>query len=71
MKKSKIVSLAAAVSGAMLLTVTTVQAADWKVTTSLTKTHDQSVVYLQDFHDPVNKADNGITLDYTKIQRWS
>ncbi|MEE2956818.1 MAG: TRAP transporter substrate-binding protein DctP [Pseudomonadota bacterium] len=64
MKKSKIVSLAAAVSGAMLLTVTTVQAADWKVTTSLTKTHDQSVVYLQDFHDPVNKAGKGITLKY-------
>jgi TRAP-type C4-dicarboxylate transport system substrate-binding protein len=30
----------------------------------LIKTHDQSVVYFKDFHDPVNKANNGITLNY-------
>ena len=49
---------------AALFAATTVQAAKFTVTTSLIKTHDQSVVYFKDFHDPVNKADNGITLNY-------
>ncbi|MEE8333327.1 MAG: TRAP transporter substrate-binding protein DctP [Alphaproteobacteria bacterium] len=40
------------------------QAATLNVTTSLTKTHDQSVAYFDLFHEPVNKANNGITLNY-------
>lgn len=43
---------------------TSAQAATLRVTTSLTKTHDQSIAYFKLFHEPVNKADNGITLDY-------
>jgi TRAP-type C4-dicarboxylate transport system substrate-binding protein len=56
--------LAAGFSALMVLSITSVQAANLTVTTSLIKSHDQSVVYFKDFHDPLNKANNGITLNY-------
>lgn len=40
------------------------QAATINVTTSLQRNHDQVVAYFKLFHDPVNKANNGITLIY-------
>ncbi|MBT5050134.1 MAG: TRAP transporter substrate-binding protein DctP [Rhodospirillaceae bacterium] len=54
----------AGLSAVALWTGASAQAVDLTVTTSLIKTHDQSIVYFQDFHDPVNKANNGIKLDY-------
>lgn len=35
-----------------------------KVSTCLARNHDQIVIYFKHFHEPVNKADNGITLRY-------
>jgi TRAP-type C4-dicarboxylate transport system substrate-binding protein len=35
-----------------------------KVSTCLARNHDQIVTYFNHFHDPVNKARNGITLHY-------
>ena len=35
-----------------------------KVVSCLARNHDQTVTYFDHFHDPVNKADNGITLRY-------
>ena len=58
------IGLAMGMSGLAALSITAVQAATLTVTTSLNKTHDQTVVYLKDFHDPLNKANNGITLNY-------
>lgn len=56
--------LAAGVSALAVLSITAVQAATLTVTTSLIKSHDQSVVYFKDFQDPLNNASNGITLNY-------
>ena len=64
MQIKKGLGVAAGLTGLAVLSITAVQAANLTVTTSLNKTHDQSVVYLQDFHHPVNIANNGITLDY-------
>jgi len=61
---SKGLGLAAGLSALTVLSITAVQAATLTVTTSLIKSHDQSVVYFKDFHEPVNKANNGITLNY-------
>jgi TRAP-type C4-dicarboxylate transport system substrate-binding protein len=44
--------------------VSATQAATLSVTTSLVKTDKQTISYLELYHDPVNKADNGITLNY-------
>ena len=44
--------------------VSTVQAATLSVTTSLTRTDKQTEGYIELYHNPVNKADNGITLNY-------
>ena len=44
--------------------VSTVHAATLSVATSLVRTDKQTVVYFDLFHKPVNKADNGITLNY-------
>ena len=56
--------IVAGISGLAVLSITAVQAASLTVTTSLIKSHDQSVVYFKDFHDPLNKAKNGIKLNY-------
>ena len=44
--------------------VSTAQAATISITTSLTKTDKQTESYLDLYHNPVNKADNGITINY-------
>ena len=56
------VALAGVAAAAII--VPDAHAATLTVTTSLIKSHDQSVVYFKDFHEPVNKANNGITLNY-------
>jgi len=63
MRRMKAIAAFAAIAGAVSLTATA-HAVTLTATTSLMKTHDQSVVYIELFQDPVNKADNGITIDY-------
>ena len=55
---------ALATATAAALIVSTAQAATLSVTTSLVKTDKQTISYLELFHDPVHKADNGISLNY-------
>lgn len=46
------------------IAVSAAQAATLNVTTALTKTDKQTQAYLDLFHKPVNKANNGITINY-------
>jgi len=63
MPRIKTFTALAGVSAAAFF-VTTVHAATLNVTTSLTRTDKQIVTYFDLFHTPVNKAKNGITLNY-------
>ncbi len=63
MRHAKAIATLAAFAGAVSIAAAA-NAAKLTATTSLMKTHDQSIIYFDLFHDPVNKADNGITLDY-------
>ncbi len=44
--------------------ISAAQAATLNVTSALVRSDKQTVAYLDLFHNPVNKADNGITLNY-------
>jgi TRAP-type C4-dicarboxylate transport system substrate-binding protein len=52
------------VAAAVFLAAAPLQAAELTSTTSLIKTHDQSVTYFDTFMNPVTKANNGITITY-------
>jgi TRAP-type C4-dicarboxylate transport system substrate-binding protein len=56
------VALAGVAAAAII--VSAAHAATLSVTTSLVVTDKQTVSYMELFHKPVNKADNGITLNY-------
>ena len=63
MPRSKPFTALAGLAGAAFM-ATTVHAASISITTSLGKTDKQTESYLNLYHDPVNKADNGITINY-------
>ena len=63
MNRMNAIAAFAGIAGVVAITATA-HAAKLTATTSLIKTHDQSVVYINLFQDPVTKADNGITIDY-------
>lgn len=63
MARFKTFAAFAGISAAAFI-VSAAQAATLNVTTALVKTDKQTVAYLELFHKPVNKADNGITLNY-------
>ncbi len=61
---AKIASAVTGVSAFALLGVAVASAATLSVTTSLIRTDKQTDTYFELFHKPVNKANNGITLNY-------
>lgn len=63
MARIKTFAAFAGVSAAAFI-VSAAQAATLNVTTALTRTDKQTVAYFDLFHKPVNKANNGITLNY-------
>jgi TRAP-type C4-dicarboxylate transport system substrate-binding protein len=60
----KIIFSALAGTTAAAIIVSAAQAATLSLTTSLVRTDKQVTTYFDLFHDPVNKANNGITLNY-------
>jgi len=61
----RLIALAApAAVAAAALTGAAAQAATLNSTTSLARNHDQVVAYFDLFHNPFNKAKNGVTLNY-------
>ncbi len=63
MPRKKSLAVLAGISAAAFI-VTTAHATTLSLTTSLVRTDKQVTTYFKLFHDPVNKADNGITLNY-------
>lgn len=54
----------AGIAIAALLAASAAHATSLSTTTSLARNHDQVEAYFKLFHDPMNKVDNGITLNY-------
>jgi TRAP-type C4-dicarboxylate transport system substrate-binding protein len=63
MPRIKTFAALAGVSAAALI-ASTVQAATLGITTSLVRTDKQTESYIDLYHNPVNKANNGITINY-------
>ncbi|MFL2669058.1 MAG: hypothetical protein ACJ0HT_05720, partial [Alphaproteobacteria bacterium] len=56
--------LISSIAAVAFLATAPLQAVEWSSTTSLIKTHDQSITYFDTFMNPVTKANNGITIKY-------
>jgi TRAP-type C4-dicarboxylate transport system substrate-binding protein len=63
MTQIKAVAAFAGISAAAMI-VSAAQAATLNATSGLVKTDKQTLTFLELFHKPVNKADNGITINY-------